>query len=61
MNSMYQSDRSPRSLRVFTGVLLVLGLCSLSQMLAADKLAAKHAQARVLYSGSFRGHVEPCG
>ncbi len=65
LNNMNQSDRLNRPLRALTGTLVVLGLLSLSQMFAAtkqaDKQAAKHAQARVLYSGSFRGHVEPCG
>ncbi len=32
-----------------------------SQMLLAGKEIAKKAEARVIYSGQFKGHVEPCG
>ncbi|MBK6764897.1 MAG: hypothetical protein IPG71_00940 [bacterium] len=40
---------------------LLVAILSFAQVLAAAKHAAKGAQARVIYSGSFRGHVEPCG
>lgn len=33
----------------------------LTQSLQAGKHAAKNAEARVIYSGQFKGHVEPCG
>ncbi|MCL4306409.1 hypothetical protein KJZ99_10870 [bacterium] len=44
-----------------TGMLLLVGLLGLSLGHAADKQASKAQKARVIYSGQFKGHVEPCG
>lgn len=43
-------------------VLVMLGLLVCSQLLwAAKHSVSKDAQARVVYSGQFKGQVEPCG
>lgn len=48
--------------RTLTVVFVVLSLLAVGQIMAAAKKSAdKEAQARVIYSGQFKGHVEPCG
>jgi len=58
---MINSHRSNRSLHALTAFVLVVFVLSFSQLLAASKKVAKDAQARVIFSGQFKGHVEPCG
>lgn len=65
-DSMQQasSNRTPRNRvvnRRASAVVLLLITLLASQALWAAKHTPKGAQARVIYSGSFRGHVEPCG
>jgi len=49
--------------RATTVVFIALSLLAAGQMLAAARKTAisKDAQARVVYSGQFKGQVEPCG
>jgi len=59
---MHKNNSSgSRALRALNGFVLIASVLMFSQMLLAGKQAAKHAEARVIYSGQFKGHVEPCG
>lgn len=45
-----------------TGMLLLAAsVLVFSQLMLAAKQGSKNAEARVIYSGQFKGHVEPCG
>ena len=48
--------------RTLTVAVTILGVLALSQILwAAKQAVSKDTQARVVYSGQFKGQVEPCG
>ncbi|MCB1061264.1 MAG: hypothetical protein KDB65_13665 [Calditrichaeota bacterium] len=51
-----------RSLRVLTLFVMAVSLFAFSQLFAASKKGEKKdVQTRLIYSGQFKGHVEPCG
>lgn len=54
-------NRRSGSFRALTTFVMVACVLAFSQALLAGKQAAKNAEARVVYSGQFKGHVEPCG
>jgi len=54
-------NRRSGSFRALSMFVMVASVLVFSQILLAGKQAAKKVEARVVYSGQFKGHVEPCG